>query len=80
MRKYVDGVYSDMTDSEVQQANKMSDREEIRRLKRRLAETDYFAIKFLEGCLSEEKFAAIKAERKKIREKINILKKRQSIG
>ena len=42
-------------------------------LKQQLQSTDYKAIKYAEGWLSEEEFAPIKAERQAIREEINRL-------
>lgn len=42
-------------------------------LKIKLAKTDYQAIKFAEGWLSEEEFAPIKAKRQELRNKINEL-------
>lgn len=46
---------------------------EILHLKERLKETDYKAIKFAEGWLSEEEYAPIRAERQVLREQINRL-------
>ena len=45
----------------------------IAELKRQLADTDYQAIKFAEGWLSEEEFAPIKAKRQELRDRINEL-------
>ena len=42
-------------------------------LKKQLDDTDYKAIKYAEGLISEEEYAPIKAERQKIREEINKL-------
>ena len=42
-------------------------------LKTRLAETDYKAIKYAEGWLTEEEYAPIKTKRQAIREEINKL-------
>ena len=47
---------------------------EIAALKKQLASTDYKAIKFAEGFLSDDEYADIKAEREKWRERINSLK------
>lgn len=44
-------------------------------LKKKLADTDYKAIKYAEGLISEEEYAPIKAERQQIRDKINELEK-----
>ena len=48
---------------------------EIFLLKSKLAETDYKAIKYAEGWLTDEEYAPIKAERQAIREEINKLEK-----
>ena len=42
-------------------------------LKAQLAATDYKAIKFAEGCYTEEEYAPIKAEREQLREQIRAL-------
>ena len=42
-------------------------------LKHKLSATDYKAIKYSEGWLTEEEYAPIKAERQAIREEINRL-------
>lgn len=42
-------------------------------LKKKLADTDYKAIKYAEGLISEEDYASIKAERQALRDKINEL-------
>ncbi|MBR3869010.1 MAG: hypothetical protein IKM66_06815 [Clostridia bacterium] len=48
---------------------------QILNLKKKLADTDYKAIKYAEGFISEEEYAPIKAERQRIRDKINELEK-----
>jgi hypothetical protein len=48
---------------------------EIRSLKKKLAETDYRAIKYAEGVLSEEEYAPDKAQRQAWRERIGELEK-----
>ena len=42
-------------------------------LKKQLDDTDYKAIKYAEGLISEEEYAPIKAERQSIRDQINEL-------
>lgn len=42
-------------------------------LKEKLKDTDYKAIKYMEGWLTEEEYAETKAERQRIREEINRL-------
>jgi hypothetical protein len=46
---------------------------EIVFLKSRLARTDYYTYKFVEGDLTEEEFEPIKAQRKEWRDRINQL-------
>lgn len=46
---------------------------QIEILKHQLSETDYKAIKYAEGLLTEEEYAPIKAERQQMRDKINEL-------
>lgn len=45
----------------------------ILKLKNQLQQTDYKAIKYAEGWISEEEYAETKAERQKIRDEINRL-------
>ena len=47
--------------------------EQIAELKAQLAETDYKAIKYAEGWITEEEYAPIRAERQAIRDQINSL-------
>lgn len=49
---------------------------QIEILKNALAETDYKAIKFMEGEITEEEFAPVRAQRKEWRERINELEVR----
>ena len=46
---------------------------EINGLKNLLSQTDYQALKFAEGSLSEEEYAPAKEERQKFRDRINEL-------
>lgn len=48
---------------------------DIELLKVELSATDYKAIKFAEGLISEEEYAHIRAERQALRDKINELEK-----
>ncbi|MCM1544269.1 MAG: hypothetical protein NC110_03120 [Ruminococcus sp.] len=75
MRKFVNGNYIDMTKCEEEQARKMQTHEQVMQLKQQLLQSDYKAIKFAEGLLSADEFESTKAERQKIREKINELMK-----
>lgn len=51
---------------------------QIEILKHKLSLTDYKAIKYAEGWISEEEYAPIKAERQALREEINRLEKEQT--
>ncbi len=42
-------------------------------LKRKLSNTDYKAIKYAEGWLTDEEYSTVKAERQALRDKINAL-------
>ena len=46
---------------------------EIQQLKKQLSDTDYKAIKYAEGQISEEEYASIRAERQGYRDRINEL-------
>ena len=46
---------------------------EISKLKRELAETDYKCLKYVDGALTEEEYAPIKAQRAELRRQINEL-------
>lgn len=68
---YIDGeyIYSPLViDTTIPDAQA-----EIATLKKQLSDTDYQAIKFAEGWLSEEEYAPIKAERQEWRNRINEL-------
>lgn len=49
--------------------------EEIESCKEQLSATDYKAIKYAEGLISEDDYAPIKAERQALRDRINELEK-----
>lgn len=46
---------------------------EIEALKQLLAQSDYKALKYAEGQISEEDYSAIRAERQSLRDRINEL-------
>lgn len=67
----------------LQNKQKQKEREkelQILQLKRNLQKTDYQAIKYAEGELTEEEFAPIKAERKAWRAEINALEEELKEG
>ena len=82
MKKIVDGELVEMTPSEIatMEAERIayeSSREfkemRISELKAQLSATDYKALKFMEGWLTDEEYAPIRAERQSIRDEINRL-------
>ena len=75
MRIYHNGKYRDMTAEEIAErdAYQPSSAQRIEMLKSELASTDYKAIKYAEGWLTEEEYAPIKASRQAIRDEINAL-------
>lgn len=65
-------VTREMTaEEEAAMAVEESPEAEIAALKQRLAETDYMAIKYAEGWLSETAYSATKAQRQAWRDRIN---------
>lgn len=48
---------------------------EITQLKKQLSDTDYKAIKYAEGQISEEEYASVRAERQGYRDRINYLER-----
>lgn len=75
MRVYENGKYRDMTAEEIaeMESHQPSVSQRIEDLKSQLASTDYKAIKYAEGWLTDEEYAPIKAERQAIRDEINAL-------
>ena len=70
-------VIRDYTEAEITAQRAKRERQTICRqiisLKTKLKETDYQAIKYAEGQLSEEKYAVMKAQRQAWRDEINTL-------
>ena len=52
----------------------------IQRLQDELTGSDYKALKFLEGLLTEEEYAPIRAERQRLRDAINELREQMNTG
>ena len=76
MRIDDNGTIRDMTEAEIaelNQENKHSTDEQIAMLKQNLADTDYKAIKYAEGLISEQDYADVKALRQQWRDEINRL-------
>ena len=69
-------ITRDMTpeeETEYNKSNRTPIDQQIAKLKQQLFSSDYKAIKYAEGWISEEEYAPIKAERQEIRDKINEL-------
>lgn len=74
MRVLENGVYRESTSEELREfENAVSPEIQIEYLKQRLSETDYKAIKYAEGVLSETEYAQTKADRQNWRDEINRL-------
>lgn len=76
MKIRVNGILRDMTAeelSEYKQSMRISAEEQILTLKQNLADTDYKAIKYAEGLISDEEYGEIKALRQQWRDEINRL-------
>ena len=73
MRILENGIYRDMTQEEIEQISAVPVEYKIEELKHRLNETDYKAIKYAEGLISEEEYAQTKALRQSWRDEINRL-------
>ena len=69
----VDGEYILDEVKEQEEIAKEQEEQEIARLKKELSDTDYQAIKYSEGWISEEEYAPIKAKREALREQIRAL-------
>ena len=71
----IDGIVREMTAEEIAKMEAMQPPVSMRieMLKNELAATDYKAIKYAEGWLTEEEYAPIKAARQAIRDEINAL-------
>ena len=73
----VNGIIIDDGDFEValdyEDANSVKCKKKVKELKRLLEKTDYKAIKFSDGALSEEEYAPIRKQRQEWRDEINKL-------
>ena len=73
MRVLENGVYREPTPEELAEfENAVSPEIQIEYLKQRLSETDYKAIKYAEGVLSETEYAQTKADRQNWRDEIKM--------
>jgi len=80
MRILENGIYRDMTPEEIANIPAVPVEYKIEELKHRLEETDYKAIKYAEGLISEEEYAETRALRQSWRDEINELEKEVSNG
>lgn len=78
MRILDNGIYRDMTAEEIENLPKILPECKIAELKHKLEETDYKAIKYAEGLISEEEYSETKAQRQSWRDEINKLE--QEVG
>lgn len=71
----INGIYRDATPEEVKafEAMRHNPQMEIEQCKSLLSLSDYKAIKYAEGLISEDDYAPIKAERQALRDRINEL-------
>ena len=74
MKVLENGIYRDMTEEEIAELrNANTPQMQIEALKQCLSDTDYKAIKYAEGLISEEDYAPIKKQRQQWRNEINLL-------
>lgn len=69
-----------LTAEQEKQIIKIETLSEIEKLKEFLNNTDYKALKFIDGALTEEEYAPIREERQKARDKINELELKDSVN
>jgi L-alanine-DL-glutamate epimerase-like enolase superfamily enzyme len=71
------GIVREMTPEEIAEmaAFEQTPAQRIEMLKSELASTDYKAIKYAEGWMTDEEYAPIKAARQALRDEINALEK-----
>ena len=76
------GIVREMTAEEIaeMEAHQPPVSVRIEMLKEELASTDYKAIKYAEGWLSEKEYAPIKAARQAMRDEINALETQMAMG
>ena len=72
MKIYDNGIIREATAEEIAQLQPTVE-QQIAGLKQNLADTDYKAIKYAEGLISEQEYAEIKAQRQAWRDEINRL-------
>ena len=77
MRICEDGIYRDLTPGEIVKINAIEilAQEKIELLKKHLEASDYKAIKYAEGLISEADYLPVKTQRQMWRDEINRLEK-----
>ena len=80
MKKYINGEYIEMTEEEIAEIEKQAPtaEQQILDLKQMLADTDYQAIKYAEGWITDEEYEPIKLQRQEWRDEINRLQNEES--
>lgn len=73
MKININGVTREMTPEDLALLPQPGAETQIASLKQQLSATDYKAIKYAEGWISEEDYTPIKAERQALRDRINAL-------
>ena len=78
----INGIVREMTAEEIAALSvyELTPAQRIETLKSELASTDYKAIKYAEGWLTDEEYAPIKAARQTIRDEINALETETEVG
>lgn len=69
-------VEREMTEEEMRSLETFTPEMQIQMLKKNLADTDYKALKFSDGALTEEEYASIRAQRQSWRDEINTLEEK----
>ena len=77
MKVWENGIVREMTEEEIAELENQtpSTEQQILHLKQRLDDTDYQAIKYAEGWMTEEEYEPIKLQRQEWRNEINRLEK-----
>ena len=80
MKKYINGEYIEMTEEEIAEIEKQAPtaEQQILDLKQMLADTDYQAIKYAEGWITDEEYEPLKLQRQEWRDEINRLQNEES--
>ncbi len=80
MKKFINGEYIEMTETEIAEIQTTDKDLRLYDLKQKLAETDYVACKIAEGAATKEEYAQILADRQRYRDEINELENKDGKG